>query len=273
MSSISFTENSFCLSFHFRYRCKVSQQKWLQLRGTLLEDQNLKKCNLTLAMSPTCHNNNTSFICWHDFFVLPQDLGLVSAQDELVKRHFDFLTRETFWSFFKLPLKLNTFMHKNGLEQLCNSIDSCKLVVYTLWWGGVYLNRKWKQSYYIICHVFYQKELLHCIKQIGMDSISHEYTNTFTGTFQHCSQLSPDNGTLALRVHGLTSLDTTMFTVHASMWLIFITLRRSIVLMRVQLHLMSVQGPFAAAAGVMLHVQEEQLFSRWFINAGTGMEI
>ncbi len=37
--------------------------------------------------------------------VLPQDLGLVSAQDELVKRHFHFLTRVTFWSFFKLPLQ------------------------------------------------------------------------------------------------------------------------------------------------------------------------
>ncbi len=36
--------------------------------------------------------------------VLPQDLDLVSAQDELVKGHFDFLTRVTFWSFFKLPL-------------------------------------------------------------------------------------------------------------------------------------------------------------------------
>ncbi len=25
--------------------------------------QNLKKCNLTLAMSPTCHSNNTTTIC------------------------------------------------------------------------------------------------------------------------------------------------------------------------------------------------------------------
>ena len=28
-----------------------------------------KKCNLTLAMSPTCHSNNTFFICWHGFFL------------------------------------------------------------------------------------------------------------------------------------------------------------------------------------------------------------
>ncbi len=33
--------------------------------------------------------------------VLPQDLGLVSAQDELVKRHFHFLTRGTFFGLFK----------------------------------------------------------------------------------------------------------------------------------------------------------------------------
>ena len=37
--------------------------------------------------------------------VLPQDLGLVSAQDKLVKRHIHFLTRVTFWLFKKLPLK------------------------------------------------------------------------------------------------------------------------------------------------------------------------
>ncbi len=28
-----------------------------------------EKCNLTLAMSPTCHSNNTLFICWHLFFL------------------------------------------------------------------------------------------------------------------------------------------------------------------------------------------------------------
>ncbi len=27
-----------------------------------------KKCNLTLAMSPTCNSNNTITICWDDFF-------------------------------------------------------------------------------------------------------------------------------------------------------------------------------------------------------------
>ncbi len=29
---------------------------------------NNKKCILTLAMSPTCHSNNTITICWHEFF-------------------------------------------------------------------------------------------------------------------------------------------------------------------------------------------------------------
>ncbi len=29
--------------------------------------QNKKKCNLTLAMSPTCHCNNTLLLCWHDY--------------------------------------------------------------------------------------------------------------------------------------------------------------------------------------------------------------
>ncbi len=28
----------------------------------------LKKCNLTLAMSPTCHSNNTIIVCWHELF-------------------------------------------------------------------------------------------------------------------------------------------------------------------------------------------------------------
>ncbi len=27
----------------------------------------IEKCNLTLAMSPTCHSNNALIICWHDF--------------------------------------------------------------------------------------------------------------------------------------------------------------------------------------------------------------
>ncbi len=30
---------------------------------------NKKKCNLTLAMSPTCHSNNTLLICWYEFFL------------------------------------------------------------------------------------------------------------------------------------------------------------------------------------------------------------
>ncbi len=34
--------------------------------------------------------------------VLPQDLGLVSAQDELVKRHFHFLTQGRFLVFLKI---------------------------------------------------------------------------------------------------------------------------------------------------------------------------
>ncbi len=34
----------------------------------LLMLQYEKKCNLTLAMSPTCHSNNTLAICWHEFF-------------------------------------------------------------------------------------------------------------------------------------------------------------------------------------------------------------
>ncbi len=29
----------------------------------------VKKCKLTLAMSPTCHSNNALFICWHEFFL------------------------------------------------------------------------------------------------------------------------------------------------------------------------------------------------------------
>ena len=29
----------------------------------------MKKCNLTLAMSPTFHSNNTLLICWHEFFL------------------------------------------------------------------------------------------------------------------------------------------------------------------------------------------------------------
>ncbi len=34
--------------------------------------------------------------------VLPQDFGLVSTQDELVKRHFHFLTQVTFLVFYKI---------------------------------------------------------------------------------------------------------------------------------------------------------------------------
>ena len=30
-------------------------------------DRKHKKCNLTLAMSPTCHSNNTITICWMNF--------------------------------------------------------------------------------------------------------------------------------------------------------------------------------------------------------------
>ncbi len=32
-------------------------------------DTDFTKCNLTLAMSPTCHNNNALLICTHDFRV------------------------------------------------------------------------------------------------------------------------------------------------------------------------------------------------------------
>ncbi len=33
-------------------------------------DENwLKKCNLTLAIGPTCHISNTFFICQHEFFL------------------------------------------------------------------------------------------------------------------------------------------------------------------------------------------------------------
>ena len=33
-----------------------------------------KKCNLTLAMSPTCHGNNALHICWHEFLECSQVL-------------------------------------------------------------------------------------------------------------------------------------------------------------------------------------------------------
>ncbi len=35
----------------------------------------LKKCNLTLAMSPTCHNNNALLMCWHEFFRVLSSTG------------------------------------------------------------------------------------------------------------------------------------------------------------------------------------------------------
>ena len=44
--------------------------------------------------------------CFLTKITLPQHLGLVSEQDELVKRQFHSLTQGTFWSIFKLPLKL-----------------------------------------------------------------------------------------------------------------------------------------------------------------------
>ena len=40
------------------------------------------------------------FLCFSTKIVLPQNLGLVSAQDELVKRHFHFLSQGTFLVFF-----------------------------------------------------------------------------------------------------------------------------------------------------------------------------
>ena len=53
-----------------------------------------QKCNLTMAMSPTCHSNKTLLICRHDFFLGCSEykvktdglalieIGLVSKQTE-----------------------------------------------------------------------------------------------------------------------------------------------------------------------------------------------
>ncbi len=48
----------------------------------------------------TMPDNISSQLVSIDKVVLPQDLGLVSTQDELVKRHFHFLTQGKFLVFF-----------------------------------------------------------------------------------------------------------------------------------------------------------------------------
>ncbi len=71
----------------FAFIPKVVLHNYLGLRGTLLGDHKIKN-----------ESPETGPFGWE--IVLPQDLGLVSAQDELVKRQFHVLTQGTFLVFF-----------------------------------------------------------------------------------------------------------------------------------------------------------------------------
>ncbi len=47
-----------CVPLSWKIKCSVI---------TVTHDHIIKKCNLMLAMSPTCHSNNALIICWHEF--------------------------------------------------------------------------------------------------------------------------------------------------------------------------------------------------------------
>ncbi len=53
-------------------------------------NHNFKKCNLTLAMSPTCHSNNTLLICWQEFFGWSQHQDQKKFQSQIIV-HFQWI--------------------------------------------------------------------------------------------------------------------------------------------------------------------------------------